>query len=101
MAGMKTYDKGDKARVTATFTVTATGAAIDPTAVVAKVKTPAGVTATYTYGVDNALVRTGTGVFYVEVDLTAAGTWSVAFLSTGDGQAAADQPLYVKTPRIS
>ena len=81
------FQVGDLVRVTGTFTTLA-GAATDPTAVFFSYKTPAGVTTTLTYGVDAALVKSSTGVYYVDVNVTAAGNWYYRFYSTGTGQTA-------------
>jgi hypothetical protein len=94
---VNSYDKGDNVRVTATF---ASGG-LDPTTVVAKVRNPSGTTTTYTYGLDNQLVKSATGVYYVDVNLNAAGTWWVRFESTGTGQAAQELGLFVPTPQVS
>jgi hypothetical protein len=82
-----TYDYGDLVRVTGTFT-TAAGVATDPTAVLCKVRNPAGTVTTLTYGTDAALVKSGTGVYYTDVSASAAGIWHYRFYSTGTGQAA-------------
>ena len=98
---MTTYDQGDKPRITGTFTVTASGAAIDPGALTVKVRTPSGVTTTYTYAVDAAVVRTGTGVYYVDISLTEPGEWRVRFEATGTGQAAELWRGFVQQPLVS
>jgi len=89
------YDVGDLVRVQGAFT-NAADVAVDPTAVTAKIKTPAGVVTTYTYGVDAQLVRSTAGTYYVDVSATAAGDWYYRFASTGDGQAAGENKFYVK-----
>lgn len=81
------FQVGDLVRVTGTFTTLA-GAATDPTNVYFSFKTPAGTTTTYTYGVDAALVKSSTGIYYVDVNVTAAGNWYYRFYSTGTGQTA-------------
>jgi hypothetical protein len=88
------YDIGDVVRCTGTFT-TAAGVATDPTAVNFRVKTPAGTVTTYVYGTDAELVKASTGVYYVDVSLTMAGSWTYRFYSTGVGQAAAEATFWV------
>jgi hypothetical protein len=89
-----TYDKGDLVRVSAAFT--SAGAAIDPTAVTAKYKTPAGTTTTLVYGTDGALVRDSAGNYHVDVDADEVGTWYYRFASTGTGQAASEEAFRVR-----
>lgn len=90
-----TYDVGDEIRVTGTFTNSA-GTATDPTAVLFKVKNPAGTITTYTYGTDAELVKSATGVYYVDLDLATSGTWYTRFYSTGTGQAAVESTINVR-----
>jgi len=89
------YDNGDLVRVTGTFT-NAAGAAVDPTAVLFKVKAPNGQTTTYTYGTDAALVKESTGVYYVDVNANQSGKWRVRWYSTGTGQAATEDFFTVR-----
>ena len=93
---MATYDKGDLVRVTGTFT-NAAGTAIDPAVVKFQFITPAGVTTTYTYGTDAEVVRSATGVYYVDINASQTGTYRYRFYSTGMGQAAAEGNFRVDT----
>lgn len=88
------YDIGDMVRCTGTFT--ASGSSVNPAAIMFKVKTPAGVVTTYTYGTDAALVRDATGVYHVDVSVAEAGEYVYRFWSTGTGQAAAEGQFVVK-----
>ena len=92
---MNNYHVGDKVRCTGTFE-TAAGTDTDPSAVYCKVKTPGGTSTTYTYGVDAALVKSATGIYYVDVSITEAGTWHYRFYSTGTGQAAGEESFVAK-----
>lgn len=85
---MSTYNKGDLVRITGTF-ADAAGTPLDPTAVLFQVKDPAGVTTLYTYG-SSAIVRLSAGVYYLDVNVSQAGTWAYRVYSTGNGQAAGD-----------
>ena len=87
MAIPNAYDQKDLVRCTATWTNSA-GVNVDPTAVIFKFMNPAGTITTYTYGVDAALVKEETGVYHVDIDASASGTWYYRFESTGTGQAA-------------
>lgn len=87
MALPNSYDQKDLIRCSATFTDSG-GTAVDPTTVIFKFKTPAAAITTYTYGVDSELVKDDTGLYHVDVDANASGTWYYRFESTGTGQAA-------------
>ena len=93
---MNTYDNGDLVKCTGTFTQS--DAAIDPTSVYFKFKTPrpGSTITTYTYGVDVELVRADTGVYYVYVDANQDGEWRYRLYSTGTGQAAAEKAFMVR-----
>lgn len=72
------------------------GALANPDAVSFIVTTPAGTTTEYVYGSDPEVVRPSTGVYYVDVDLSSAGTWWVYANATGEGQAAAEKSILVQ-----
>jgi len=76
-----TYDLGDGITFTATFTVS--GANTDPTTVLFKITTPDGVTTTYTYGVDAELVKSATGIYYVDYVTAQSGEHKYRFAGTG------------------
>ena len=92
---LSAYDIGDLVRCTGTFA--ASGSNVNPTAVMFKVKTPAGVVTTYTYGTDAALVRDSTGVYHVDVSVAEAGEYVYRFWSTGTGQAASEGKFVVRS----
>lgn len=87
------FDKGDKVRVQTTFS-DIDGNATDPGAIYFKFTDPSGNATTYTYGADAELVKSTTGVYYVDVDCDEAGVFRWRFYSTGAGQAA-DQGVFV------
>lgn len=99
MAPNNTYDIGDVVRCQATFTNSA-GTALDPTGLTFKFKTPAGVVTTYTYGVDGQLLRTTTGVYYVDLNVTIDGIWHYRFDGTGSGQGASENRFYARESNI-
>jgi len=88
------YQIGDLVRIAGIFT-NAAGTAVDPTAVLAKYKTPAGVITTLTYGVDVALVRDSVGNYHVDINAASEGRWRYRFYSTGTGQAANEEDFIV------
>lgn len=91
------YDQGDLIRVTGTFKNDA-GANADPTTVAFKVKNPAGTVTTYAYPVDGSLIKSATGIYYVDVDTSSAdGQWMYRWEATGSGQAATEGWFYAKT----
>jgi len=89
------YDVGDLVRITGTL-LDVSSNVLDPTGLVVKVETPAGVTTTLTYGTDVALVKLSTGVYYTDVNVTEAGYWRYRFAATGTGQAAAEGTFQVR-----
>lgn len=93
---MNTYDVGDSVRCKTNSFVDIDGLPVDPETVVFKVKDSAGIVTSYTYGVDGALIKASTGVYYVDVPVTASGTWSYRFAGTGIGQAAAESQFDVR-----
>lgn len=79
----KVFQKNDQLYAVISYTNKLTGILGDPTSVTVKLKTPAGVTTTYTYGVDAELTRTAVGVYQFLKKLTETGTYSIR--SEGDG----------------
>lgn len=84
-----TYHIGDKVRCTGTIAQT-NGTNIDPTTVRAWYRMPgsAGIVTTLIYGTDAALVKSATGIYYMDVDVDTQGTYYYGFYSTGTGKAA-------------
>lgn len=93
------YDEGNVLRVTGTFTLN--GSVTDPTDVFLEFKKPGAVAVEYEYGVDVELVKSSTGVYYVDLDLDTPGRWLYRFFSTGTGQAARPRSFYVKKDPIA
>ena len=94
------YKVGDVVRVTGTWT-NAAGTAIDPDTVSFEYRLPGGATTTtYEYGTDAEVVKSATGIYYVDVSQTAAGTFRAKWLSTGDGQAAETVHFNVESSSI-
>lgn len=94
------YDLGDLLRVTGTFTNSA-GTVQDPTVVKFAFKNPAGSVTTYTYGTDAELVKSSTGIYYVDVNCSSAGTYFVRWYSTGTGQASEEDMFYVNATNVA
>jgi hypothetical protein len=92
-----TFPLGTLVRLSAPFV--AGGVAIDPATVTLAIKTPAGVTTTYTYGVDSGLLKDGVGLYHLDVAASASGTWFWNWSSTGVGQAAMHGQFMVEGPR--
>lgn len=90
-----TYHLGDLVRCTGTF-ATAAGTATDPTAVRFEVIAPDGTKTSYTYITDAEVVKSSTGVYYVDVDCDQSGVWEYRMYSTGTGQAASNQSFFVE-----
>lgn len=92
---MNSYDVGDVVRCTGAF-ANSVGTAMDPTAVLCKVRKPDGTVTTLTYGTDAALVKAAIGSYYTDVVATDAGIWYYRFYSTGTGQAAGEASFRVR-----
>lgn len=58
-------------------------AAVDPTALVLKVRAPLGTVTTYSLGVDVALVKTTIGQYYLQLIATQSGIWHYRWEATG------------------
>lgn len=75
---MTAYDIGNKIRLTVTFTDPLNSdAAVDPTTVYCSVLSPAEVKTDYEYGVDAEITKSSTGVYYIDLSLTADGYYYV------------------------
>lgn len=90
------YFVGAEVRCQGTFT-DADGNAQDPAAVFVQVNDPSGNTDSYQYGVDVELVKSATGIYYVDVDCDEEGWWDYRVYSTGAGQAAGEDKFQVRT----
>jgi hypothetical protein len=91
------YAPGALVQVAAVFRNPASGALMDPAAVLFKFKDPAGVVTTYTYGTDSQLVKDSTGKYHVDINASSVGRWYYKFYSTGSGQAAFENHFSVKS----
>lgn len=90
------YDIGDLVRCRAAFSdPDLASQPVDPSSVVFKFKTPAGVVTSYTYGVGGQVVREATGQYRVDVSVGAAGSWYYRFEATGTYQAAQEASFTV------
>ena len=98
MALNSSYDLNDRVRCTGTFTVSDVNT--DPTAITFVYKVPSGTITTLTYGVDGALVKSATGVYYVDLDVSSAGSWYYVFRGTGACVAAVEGKFFVKVSDV-
>lgn len=80
------YTKGDLAEFDNDYEDPRTGDPVDPTTVVFRYETPAGIETTLTYGVDAALTKRAAGKYTARVDLNASGTWNFQWKTTGTYQ---------------
>jgi hypothetical protein len=93
MAIRNTYDRGDKIKVTATFT-NLSGAYIDPGAVYLQYVTPAGVANSLVY--PTTVSRTSSGIYYADISIAEAGDYWYRVHASGVGQSAAEGGFIVK-----
>lgn len=96
---MNSYTLGQMVRLTATFAVS--GANTDPTTVTFKVRAPSGTITTYLYGTDSQLVKSATGVYYVDYTTAAEGIHAWRMAGTGTCVAAEEQRFTVEDSRFS
>ena len=95
VSAMNSYFLGALVRVTGTFT-DANLVAVDPTIVRFKYRKPgSATTVTLVYLTDASLVRTGAGVYYVDLDADTAGNWSYRWEGTGTYQCATENQFNV------
>jgi hypothetical protein len=92
------YTLGQQVRLTATFKSSA-GTATDPTGVVLKYRAPGGPVTTKTYGVD-AIVKSGTGVYYFDLVLSTAGEWWYHWAGSGAVVAVDEERILVEGTRM-
>lgn len=85
MAIPNAYHQKKVVRCTGTWKVD--GAAADPTTIIFKYMNPAGTITTLTYGVDSAVKKSATGIYYVDIDGDTSGTWYYRFESAGSAKA--------------
>lgn len=97
MSDSNEYYIGQTVRITATFKVS--GVETDPTTVTLIVKSPSGVTTTYTYSLAE-LERVSAGVYYKDISISAAGRWHYGWVGTGTVAAAVEQTMIGKTPIV-
>ena len=91
------YPLGSLVRATGTMTNVITGLVYDPSVVRCQYRDPDGNLTSLLYGTDAALVKSSTGVYYVDIDADTPGSWYYRFYSTGSGsaQAAAETEFIV------
>ena len=96
-----TYDIGDSVRETVTFK-NASSAAADPTAVKCHVLKPSSTTASFIYAVSTGtIVRTGTGVYYLDITTTGHGEYGIRWDGTGAVVASVSGWFSVRPHRVS
>lgn len=79
---MSSYTVGSTLRATFTFR-TADGTAGDPSTVRLRYRQPEGGVREFLYAADAEVVKSATGVYYLDIPLTAPGTWRVGAKGTG------------------
>ena len=96
-----TYDIGDRIRETVTFK-NASSAVADPTAVKCHVENPAGTVTTHIYAISTGeIVRSSTGVYYLDVTTTGHGQYEVRWTGTGTVVASVEGWFSVRPRRVT
>jgi len=86
---MSNFDIGKQVRLKGEFTdPNDSDAPIDPTTITVKYKQPGGALVTHVFGVDAEVIKSGTGVYYEDVTLTASGNFTFKWFGTGNAVAA-------------
>lgn len=67
----------------------------DPDTVVFKVRSPTGITTSYTYNTDAALLKSSVGDYYIDVTPDQSGRWYYRWESTGTDKAIAIEGSFV------
>ena len=80
---MSAYTVGSTMRATFTFR-TYVGTEADPTTVRLRYRPPEGAMQEFLYAADDEVVKSATGVYYLDIPLTAPGTWLVGAKGTGE-----------------
>lgn len=95
-----TYKRDSQVRLTATFK-NSSGTVTDPTTIKVKYKTPAGVETTKTYVTDAEVVRSSTGIYYIDLTLTQTGRWHYRWEGTGTIIATSEASLDVDASQFA
>jgi len=98
--GESRYDIGDSIRVTCTFTNLA-GANTDPTAVKVTVKDPSAHETKYVYGTDPEVVKSATGIYYIDVTIDEQGRWWFRWDATGALTAAVEESVKIRANKVT
>jgi hypothetical protein len=85
------YPIGDGFRLEARFKVD--GVLTDPSTVTFQLKDPDDIITTYVYGTDAELVKTGVGIYYMDITVTKPLKWWYRIVGTGTVIAAMEHPF--------
>ena len=94
------YDIGDKVRATVTFR-NISDVLTDPTTIIIRTKTTADVEASFTYGVDAEVIKSSTGIYYMDITTTAAGNYFYRGVGTGTLVAAGESFFVVRASEFA
>lgn len=92
---MTIYDIGDLVRCSATF-AEAAGNPKDPTGVAFSYKPAAGATVVLVFGEDEAVVRSSTGKYHIDLAIDASGYWYYRWSGTGAVQTSSEDFFMVR-----
>lgn len=91
------YLIGSRVRIDARFFDFVTDAPKDPTEATIKLRSPYAVETEYVYGTDDEFVRDDVGVYHLDLDPDAVGTWFYRILGTGTNvQSAEERPFIIR-----
>lgn len=92
------FDVGSRVRWPVTFRVA--GVLTDPTTITAKYQKPDGTEVSKIYGTDVEVVKVSAGEYYIDIDVTAAGTWYARWNGTGACVAAIERSFVAKSTQF-
>lgn len=82
MPTVSPFSSGDTIRFQVTFSLSSINT--DPTTVIFRTKNPNGVVTSYVYLTDNELIKSDTGIFYIDLALNLTGEHFYRWEGTGD-----------------
>lgn len=91
------FDKGDRVRISGQFTKATVDT--DPTAVTLKVRTPAGVSTSYTYALVQ-VTKLAVGKYWMELTLAESGLYHYQWLGTDPAQGVYNGSFYAREDEV-
>lgn len=94
------FDIGDGVRFGSTFT-DLSDTNTDPTTVIVKIQDPSGDVETLEYGVDADVIKSATGIYYVDRTIDEAGVWWQRWTGAGALIVAQEDSILVQAQQVT